>query len=165
MQSRIILNTPLIKRMISALPGVDNGRVVINPGSPGTLTLIVNQLHIGQDEVQIPLQLHLGSSPDYRGIGTSLRLTNWHIRDGSLWFTLRQIGNLPGALFRPFQGALIKLLDGIVQQRYGNAVQLQQQDGQLGIPLAAFLDRWGNLYPPIRVTGIEVNDGVILHLG
>ena len=165
MKSRIALSTPLIKRLLSALPGVDSGRVVLDLGGFGTASLKVNQLLIGHDEVQLPLRFHPRGVPESRGLNAALRLTNWRIADGMLWFTLEQIGVLRGGLFQAAQGALLKLISGMIQRRLGDGVRLQLSDGRLGIPLEAFHSEWGNLHLPIVVVGIEVRDGVTLHLG
>lgn len=165
MKSRITLSTPLIKRIICALPGVDSGNVVIDLGRFGAASLAVDQLHIGQDVVQLPLNLHLRGDPATGGIEVTLSLTNWQVRDDTLWFTLERVGILRGSLFRAAQSALQKIVNGAIQRHPGDRVHLERRDGQLGIPIEAFLSKWGNLHLPIEVVGIEVRDGVALHLG
>ncbi len=164
MKSRIALSTSLIKRLLSALPGVDNGRVVLDLGGFGTASLKVNQLLIGHDEVQLPLRFHPRGDPESRGLNAALRLTSWRIADGMLWFTLEQIGVLRGGLFQAAQGALLKMISGMIQRRLGDGVRLQRRDDQLGIPVTAFLEEWGNIHPSIEVAEIEVNGGIALHL-
>lgn len=164
MRSRIALSASLIKRIISALPGVDGGRVVLDLGRFGAASLEVDQLHIGQDVVQLPLNFHPRGNPDTRGVNVPLSLTNWQVRDEIVWFTLERAGILRGALFRAAQGALHKLINGIIQRQHGDRVHLLRQDDQLGIPIEALLSKWGDPHLPVEVIGIEVNDGVVLHL-
>ncbi len=164
MKSHIALSASLIKRIIRALPGVDDGRVVLNLGRFGAASLAVDQLHIGQDVVQLPLSFHLRGDPDARSVNVPLSLTNWQVRDEVVWFTLERVGILRGSLFRAAQGALYKLINGVIQRRFEDRVRLLRQDDQLGIPVAAFLDEWGNVHPSIEVAEIEVNGGIALHL-
>jgi len=164
MRSRIALSTSLIKRIIHALPGVDSGRVVLDLGRFGAASLAVDQIHIGQDVVQLPLSFHLRGDPAAGGIEVTLSLTNWQVRDGTVWFTFERAGVLRGSLFQAAQGALHKLINGIIQRRPGDRVHLLRQDDQLGIPVDALLSRWGDPHLPVEVTGIEVKNGVVLHL-
>ncbi len=164
MRSRIALSTSLIKRIICALPGVDSGRVVLDLGRFGAASLMVDQLHIGQDEVQLPLRFHLRGNPDTRGVVMILSLTNWQIRDDTLWFTLERAGSLRGALFQAALGALYKLIHGAVQRHYGDRELLLRRDDQLGIPVAALVGERLDMRLPAEITAIEVNDGVLLHL-
>ncbi len=164
MRSRIALSTSLIKRIICALPGVDNGKAVLDLGRFGAASLVVDQLHIGQDVVQLPLSFHLRGNPDTSGIKATLNLTNWQVRDDTLWFTLERAGILRGGLFRAALGALYKLINGAVQRHYGDRELLLRRDDQLGISIKSFLSKWGVPHLPIEVTGIEVQEGVVLHL-
>lgn len=164
MKSRIALSTPLLKRIICALPGVDSGKVVLDLGRFGAASLAVDQLHIGQDVVQLPLNFHLRGDPATGGIEVTLSLTNWQVRDDTLWFTLERAGILRGSLFRAAQSALQKIVNGAIQRHPGDRVHLEWRDGQLGIPIEAFLSKWGDPHLPVEVTGIEVKDGVVLHL-
>jgi len=151
MRSRIALSTSHIKRIICALPAVDSGRVVLDLDRFGVASLAVEQLHIGQDEVRLPLSFHPRGDPDARSVNVPLSLTNWQVRDEIIWFTLERAGVLRGALFRAAQGALHKLINGLVQRRFGDRVRLLRQDDQLGIPFTAFLEEWGSVPPSIEV--------------
>lgn len=164
MRSRITLSTPLITRILSTLPGVENGRVIIDLGSLGIAALKVDQLHIERDVVQLPVKFHPGGSPDVKGVDAKLHLTNWRVRDGILWFTLERIGIFRGALFQAAQSALVSLINKIIQRRLGDSARLQREDGRLGIPIESILrERWG-LNLPVGVSGIEVEEGVTLFL-
>ena len=164
MRSRIALSTSLIKRLLSALPGVDNGRVVLDLGGFGAASLAVDQLHIGQDVVQLPLSFHLRGDPATGGIEVTLSLTNWQVRDDTVWFTFERVGVLRGSLFRAAQGALYKLINGVVQRRFGDRVRLLRQDDQLGIPVAALVREWLDARLPVEIAGMEVSDGIVIHL-
>lgn len=164
MKSHIALSASLIKRIIRALPGVDGERVVLNLGRFGAASLAVDQLHIGQDEVLLPLSFHLRGDPDTGGIEVTLSLTDWQVRDDTLWFTLERVGILRGSLFQAAQSALQKIVNGAIQRHPGDRVHLEWRDGQLGIPIEAFLSKWGDPHLPVEVTGIEVKDGVALYL-
>ncbi|MBA7620296.1 MAG: hypothetical protein GH143_06300 [Calditrichaeota bacterium] len=164
MKSRIALSTSLIKRIIYALPGVDSGRVVLDLGRFGAASLAVDRLHIGQDVVQLPLSFHLSGDPATGGIEVTLSLTNWQVRDDTVWCTLERVGILRGTLFRAAQGALYKLINGVIQRRLGDRVRLLRREDQLGIPVKAFLSRWGEPHLPIEVAGIEVEDGLTFYL-
>ncbi len=164
MRSRIALSTSLIKRILSALPGVDNGKAVLDLGRYGAASLEVDQLHIGHDVVQLPLRFHLRGNPDTRGVEMTLSLTNWQIRDDTLWFTLERAGILRGTLFRVALGALYKLINGAVQRHYGDRELLLRRDDQLGISIKGLLSKWGDPHLPIEVAGIEVEDGLTLYL-
>ncbi|UCH62551.1 MAG: hypothetical protein JSU77_12255, partial [Fidelibacterota bacterium] len=106
MRSRIALSTSHIKHIICALPGVDSGKVVLDLGRFGAASLAVDQLHIGQDVVRLPLSFHPGGDPDARSVNVPLSLTNWQVRDEVIWFTLERAGILRGALFQAAQRAL-----------------------------------------------------------
>ncbi len=164
MRSRIALSTSLIKRIICALPGVDDGKAVLDLGRFGAASLVVDQLHIGQDVVRLPLRFHPRGNPDTRGVVMTLSLTNWQIRDDTLWFTLERAGSLRGALFQAALGALYKLINGAVQRHYGDRELLLRRDDQLGISIKSFLSKWGDPHLPIEVAGIEVEDGLTLYL-
>ena len=94
----------------------------------------------------------------------TLSLTNWQIRDDTLWFTLERAGSLRGALFQAALGALYKLINGAVQRHYGDRELLLRRDDQLGISIKSLLSKWWDPHLPIEVTGIEVQEGVVLHL-
>lgn len=164
MKSRIALSTSLLKRIICALPGIDSGKVVLDLGRFGAASLAVDQLHIGQDMVHLPLNFHLRGDPDTRGIEVTLSLTNWQVRDDTLWFTLERVGTLRGTFSQAVQGTLHKLINAVIQRYHGDRVQLVRREDQLGIPIEALLSKWGDPHLPVEVTGIEVKDGVALYL-
>ena len=164
MRSRIALSTSLLKRIVCALPGVDRGKVVLDLGRFGAASLMVDQLHIGQDVVQLPLRFHLRGDPAIGGVEVTLSLTNWQVRDDTLWFTLERVGILRGPLFRAAQSAMQKIVNGAIQRHPGDRVHLEWRDGQLGISIKSFLSKWGDPHLPIEVAGIEVDDGLTLYL-
>jgi len=164
MKSRIALSTPLLKRIICALPGGDSGKVGLDLGRFGAASLAVDQLHIGQDVIQLPLNFHLRGDPATGGIEVTLSLTNWQVRDGTVWFTFERAGVLRGSLFRAAQGALHKLINGIIQRQHGDRGHLLRQDDQLGIPVAALVREWLDVRLPVEIAGMEVSDGIVIHL-
>ena len=124
----------------------------------------VARLHIGQDVVELPPNLHLRGDADTGDAAANLRLINWQVRDGWLWFTLERVGLLRGPLLEALQGALLAVINGMLKRRHGDRARLERRDGQLGIPLEALPGAWGGPALPIEVTGIEVQEGVAFSL-
>ena len=164
-RSQLSLSMPLIKRIVSALPVAEGGRVVVDLGILGVGSLRVDQLSIGQDIVQLPLTFHLRGDPDSKGMQVTLALTHWHVSDEVIWFKLEQLGRLKGALSQKIVDALFTLIDGI--QRRSNkdpAPPLLRHNGQLGIPVATLLAAWLGRPMPLHFVGITLDHGITLRL-
>ena len=154
----------MIKRIINALPGVDNGDFVFDLGRLGTVALTVGKIHIGQDVVTLPLRFHLRRNSDSGGVEMPLSLTNWQICDDAVWFTLEQAVIFREPLSRVAQGVLHVIVGRVLQRNHGDRVRLLRRGDQLGIPVMAFMSRWGDPQLPVEITGIEVKNGVVLYL-
>ncbi|UCH62163.1 MAG: ankyrin repeat domain-containing protein [Fidelibacterota bacterium] len=158
MRSRIALSTSHIKHILCALPGIESGRVVLDLGRFGAASLAVDQLHIGRAVVRLPLSFHPGGDPDARSISVPLNFTNWQVRDEVIWFTLERAGILRGALFQAAQGALHKLINGIVRGllEAGTKVNAKNERGSTALMKAAY---WGHttLIEALLEDGADVN--------
>ncbi len=138
--------------------------MVVDLGILGAGSLRVDQLFIGPDLVELPLTFHPRGDPDTKGVQVTLSLTHWHVSDEVIWFKLEQLGMLKGALSQKVVDALFALIDGLPRRSNKDPSPLLRRNGQLGIPVAALLERRSSLLAQIRVSGIEVNGGVTLYL-
>ncbi len=164
MNNRITLSTALVRHLLRTLPGVEGGRVLLDLGVIGVASLRLDRLEIGQDVLQIPLSFQPRGSTNSDGMTANLCLADWRVEQDLLWFTIDRIGALRGGLFQAARGALLKLISGMIQRRLGDQVIIQQQGGQLGIPLNTLLYEWGDVRLPVRISALELRDGVILHV-
>ena len=165
MNNKIALGTPMLKRLIAALSGVDNGKILLDLGRLSTASLTVDQLDIGQDIVELPLIFHLGGNVDGRGIRVTLKLSNWQVRDEAIWFRINTASRLHEKILKITRAPLINLLDGIIQRYCGDQAHLLQNDNRLGIPISILLSRWEDFILPVEITGIEVNNGLAIYFG
>ena len=164
MKSRLFLTTPMIQKIVAALPGADHGRIVVDLGNLGVVSLKSTQLSIGKDVLQLPVTFHLRGNPDTKGLPLTLSLTEWHIRDGVIWFKLDKMGRIEGALFQRVQDALFTLIRRFSSRPDQDPALFRRQTGRLGIPAAALLEAWLSPPVPFQITDIELDEGIILYL-
>lgn len=163
-RSQLSLSMPLIKRIVAALPVAEGGRVVVDLGILGVGSLRVDQLSIGSDIMQLPVNFHLRGDPDSKGMQVTLALTHWYVSDEVIWFKLEQLGRLKGALSQKIVDALFTLIDGIRRRSNKDPSPLLRRNGQLGIPVAALLAAWLDRPAPLQIEGITLDHGITLHL-
>lgn len=164
MRSQLSLSTPLIQRIVEALPVTEGGRVVVDLGILGVGSLRVDQLFIGPDLVELPLTFHPRGDPDTKGVQVTLSLTHWHVSDQVIWFKLEQLGMFKGVLSQKVVDALFTLIDGIPRRSNKDPSLLLRRNGQLGIPIAALLAAWLDRPVPLQLAGITLDQGITLHL-
>ena len=163
MKNQVSLSTALIRRIVTALPATDHGRMDLDLGNLGTASIALDQLRIGTDVLILPVQLRFLRNSDRKPSEADMELTQWQISEDTLWFTLERIGNLRGPILEVARRGLVAVINRIVRQRTGSQIRSGRKAGELGIPLESFLGRWKSELP-VKITDIELKDGVILHL-
>ncbi len=136
---------------------------MLDLGRVGVASLTVDQLDIGQDLVELPLRIHLGGNLNSRGVRVNLKLYDWQVREAVIWFRIDTTNGLHETILKVTRAPLIKLLNGIIQRSYGDQVHLLQNDDQLGIPTAILLSKLKDFVLSVEITGIEVNDGLVIY--
>ncbi len=153
-----------MRRLISTLPGADNGQLILNLGALGVATLSAGELYFGNDLVQVPLLIHPTGNPETEGINMNVSLTQWRVKDEVIWFSMDRMGIMHGAIFQSVLNAIFSLVARFAGLTKDGRSVFRWEEGQFGIPVNAFLEDWLDFHIPIQVADIVIDHGLTIDL-
>ncbi len=161
MQSQLSIDEGLFRRLLCQAADAESGRVTINLGKLGLAELLLDQICLGRDTVELPLNIASGMLG--RGKLLRLQLSGWQLSDGVLWFTLEQLGLLRGRLLQICHATLSALFSRKLSDQTTKELPLLRADGCLGLPVEALLRRAGATELPFEVTAVTVDRGIVIY--